>query len=140
MGAVKGVNFYSSSSRDDGPRTQLQIGVRLKIKPTSISVMALQWRVREVITPAIESCSAKAVAQAAADVLLDGIDKRKERLRASSKGEINFLDFLHLKDQLAHDHRIHTLRNIQRGCHTFTRSELANQMRWFLEDYAASFF
>ena len=124
--------------KDAGSRTHLQIGARSSISPSSISELSFQLGVREVTTPATGNCMAMAVAQASADAPLDGPDQMMERLTEILKKGIKYSGLLHLEDQFAHDHRVQALHNVHRGWPTITRSESANQMRWFLDDYAAS--
>uniref|UniRef100_M4BKQ2 Uncharacterized protein n=1 Tax=Hyaloperonospora arabidopsidis (strain Emoy2) TaxID=559515 RepID=M4BKQ2_HYAAE len=79
-----------------------------------------------------------AVAQAATDADLDSSDWTLERPTTSIKCGIKYAGLLVLDGHLAHDHRMHLLKNVHRGWLGMSRTESASQVRWYLEYYVSS--
>ena len=67
---------------------------------------------------------------AIADANLDDLDRSLELLTASLKSGIKYSELLNLDGQLAHDHRVHPLKNVRRGWSGMSRTESASQVRW----------
>ena len=98
------------------PQKILQpLTARATVPPATVSGMASQVGLHQVITPATGNCLAMAIAQAATDAALDGPDRHLGLLTASLKREIKLSGLLDSKDQFAHDHRVHALAGVGRG-------------------------
>ena len=114
------------------------LGARSQGLSEDLVTVESQIGVRSVATPATGNRLAMSIAQAVADATLAGPAQSLELLTASIKRGIKLSGLLGLAGQLAHDHRVNALANVQRGWASMTRTESTRQMRWLIEDYANS--
>jgi hypothetical protein len=95
-------------------------------------------KLRQVSTPSTGNCMAMALAQAIADDDLVERNGRLETITACLKRGIKWAGQLHLLEQFDHYVRKTTLINMQRGWEGMEAHESVKQLKWYLEEYAAT--